>query len=282
MAAPELSKLVSSAAEAARGAEAGDAAARDRALDSLRLLSRAAVTATLLKETDAGKRVNRLSKSTDEEVAAAASKVVLAWKDCVKRGVAAADGVTAAGALSRRGSEAALASQRSTGGAASSSSGLPGDDAAVGDSADASRPTVSAADAQQQQAPSGSRPSLPPVPTQAAAAAAAVPSKTGDARRDRIRQLLSDALALVPLDERGGADPGAVGAAVEDAVHAKYGGSGPDYSAKVRSLSFNLKDPANPDLRTRVLRGNVTPQVSAVLGGWGVRMHCVLTCVHVA
>ena len=212
-------------------------------------------------------------------------RVVLAWKDCVKRGVAAADGVTAAaGALSRRGSEAALASQRSTGGAASSSSGLPGDDAAVGDSADASRPTVNAGDAQQQQAPSGSRPSLPPVPTQAAAAAAAaaVPSKTGDARRDRIRQLLSDALALVPLDERGGADPGAVGAAVEDAVHAKYGGSGPDYSAKVRSLSFNLKDPANPDLRTRVLRGNVTPQVSAVLGGWGVRMHCVRTCVHVA
>jgi hypothetical protein len=30
---------------------------------------------------------------------------------------------------------------------------------------------------------------------------------------------------------------------------------------QVRSLSFNLKDPANPDLRARVLQGEIDPQV---------------------
>jgi hypothetical protein len=33
------------------------------------------------------------------------------------------------------------------------------------------------------------------------------------------------------------------------------------YALQVRSLSFNLKDPANPDLRARVLQGEIDPQV---------------------
>ncbi len=40
------------------------------------------------------------------------------------------------------------------------------------------------------------------------------------------------------------------------------GGLSNDYKAKFRSLIFNLKDPNNPELRARVLRGEIAPQVS--------------------
>lgn len=39
-----------------------------------------------------------------------------------------------------------------------------------------------------------------------------------------------------------------------------------DYKARFRSLSFNLKDPANPELRARVLRGELAPAVLVTLG----------------
>lgn len=32
-------------------------------------------------------------------------------------------------------------------------------------------------------------------------------------------------------------------------------------AVQVRSLSFNFKDPSNPDLRARVLQGQIDPQV---------------------
>lgn len=37
------------------------------------------------------------------------------------------------------------------------------------------------------------------------------------------------------------------------------GGTNAEYKSKFRSLHFNLKDPANPELRARVLHGEVAP-----------------------
>ena len=37
------------------------------------------------------------------------------------------------------------------------------------------------------------------------------------------------------------------------------GNAGKDYKAKYRSLVFNLRDPNNPDLRARVLGGEISP-----------------------
>ena len=89
-----------------------------------------------------------------------------------------------------------------------------------------------------------------------------LPNHLGDRKRDKIRKLLCDGLALVPDSERRGQDPGEIAAAVESAIYNKYGGNtGPEYSSKVRTLSFNLKDPSNPDLRARVLNGAIDPQV---------------------
>uniref|UniRef100_A0A7S0SHQ2 Deoxyribodipyrimidine photo-lyase n=1 Tax=Mantoniella antarctica TaxID=81844 RepID=A0A7S0SHQ2_9CHLO len=72
----ELTRLVRAAVAAAAGGE--DSA---RAIDALKALKKATVTASLLSETQVGKEVKKLSKQgEDKEVAAAATAVVLAWK----------------------------------------------------------------------------------------------------------------------------------------------------------------------------------------------------------
>lgn len=113
IAAAELAKLVNSATEAAKQAEDGDKAHQGRCLDILKLLQKSQVSASVLKETSAGKSVNKLSKCADTVVAAAATKVVQSWKDCVKRQAQEAGGPSS--------SQPELSSQPSFGTAANSS-----------------------------------------------------------------------------------------------------------------------------------------------------------------
>ena len=54
---------------------------------------------------------------------------------------------------------------------------------------------------------------------------------------------------------------GIVAAEAEVALHNFGGGTTPKYKTKFRSLSFNLKDANNPDLRRRVLAREVAPDV---------------------
>ena len=55
-------------------------------------------------------------------------------------------------------------------------------------------------------------------------------------------------------------NPAAVAAAVESEMLKAYGSaSSKEYKAKFRQLSFNLKDPKNPDLRRSVLSGETEP-----------------------
>ena len=54
---------------------------------------------------------------------------------------------------------------------------------------------------------------------------------------------------------------GTVAAEVEVALFQHGGGVTAEYKAKFRSLSFNLKDANNPDLRRRVLSGEVAATV---------------------
>jgi transcription elongation factor S-II len=208
IAATELAKLVASASEAGKAADAGDAAQQGRCLDILKLLAKSHVTAGLLKETDAGKKVNRLSKSTDAKVAAAAAAVVQAWKDCVKKQAQEAGN-----------SQPELSSQPSFGTTVSSGA-------------------VNGGSSQQQQReqPVASKPSVTASSSSSGKASGPVrpPPKTGDGKRDKIRQLLCDGLCLVPDDQRGGQDPGEVAAEVEAAIYARFNQhTGPEYGAKV-------------------------------------------------
>ena len=52
---------------------------------------------------------------------------------------------------------------------------------------------------------------------------------------------------------------------MEVALFQHGGGVTGEYKAKYRSLSFNLKDSNNPDLRRRVLSGEVAAKVSCVM-----------------
>jgi transcription elongation factor S-II len=75
--------------------------------------------------------------------------------------------------------------------------------------------------------------------------------------RDKARQLFSDGLQMA-LPEVPGGDVAFASAEVECAMYASCGGVTKDYRTMTRRLSFNIKDPKNPDLRRRVLAGDVT------------------------
>jgi transcription elongation factor S-II len=212
IAATELAKLVASAAEAAKGADSGDVAQQGRCLDILKLLGKANVTASLLKETDAGKKINRLSKSTDAKVAAAAAAAVQAWKECVKRQAQEAGGT-----------QPELSSQPSFGTTTTSSGAANGGSSQQQQREQPAASTLSGSGSIRSASGSG-KASGPVRP----------PPKTGDGKRDKIRQLLCDGLCLVPDDERGGQDPGEVAAEVEAAIYARFNRhTGPEYGAKV-------------------------------------------------
>lgn len=75
--------------------------------------------------------------------------------------------------------------------------------------------------------------------------------------RDKTRQLFAEAL-LLAREAAPDADVGAAAAEAESAMHRQNDGVNQRYKAKYRSLIFNLKDANNPDLRRRVLSGEIT------------------------
>lgn len=91
--------------------------------------------------------------------------------------------------------------------------------------------------------------------------------KCNDAMRDKIRELLVEALSKVSdevdddtKDEVDACDPIRVAVAVESALFDKIGRSNGVQKVKYRSIMFNLKDPKNPDFRRKVLLGHVEPE----------------------
>jgi hypothetical protein len=63
--------------------------------------------------------------------------------------------------------------------------------------------------------------------------------------------------------------------AVETELHSWGGGVTPKYKARFRTLHFNLKDVNNPDLRRRVLSGEIAPQVRASSGAMLLLCHLI-------
>ncbi|EFJ50430.1 hypothetical protein VOLCADRAFT_88764 [Volvox carteri f. nagariensis] len=94
-----------------------------------------------------------------------------------------------------------------------------------------------------------------------------------DEVRSKVREQLASALqrALDELKAEGYTealpDPAAVAADVETELYKLHDNSvSKDYKAKFRSLSFNLRDNGNPELRARVLRGELPPPRLVTLG----------------
>ncbi|WCJ27855.1 Transcription elongation factor TFIIS [Euphorbia peplus] len=91
--------------------------------------------------------------------------------------------------------------------------------------------------------------------------------KSNDAMRDKIRELLVEALARVASevdeerrDEVNACDPIRVAVSVESAMFDKWGKSTGNQKTKYRSVMFNIKDQKNPDFRRKVLLGEVKPE----------------------
>lgn len=91
--------------------------------------------------------------------------------------------------------------------------------------------------------------------------------KCNDALRDKVRELLGEALSKVSgeadedlKDEVNAYDPIRVAVSVESVMFEKMGRSNGSQKFKYRSIMFNIKDPNNPDLRRKVLTGEVKPE----------------------
>ncbi|KAK9283668.1 hypothetical protein L1049_011918 [Liquidambar formosana] len=91
--------------------------------------------------------------------------------------------------------------------------------------------------------------------------------KCNEALRDKVRELLFEALSKVSIeadddivDEVNACDPIRVAVSVESVMFEKWGRSNGAQKFKYRSLMFNIKDPNNPDFRRKVLLGQVKPE----------------------
>ncbi|KAK6943365.1 Transcription factor IIS, N-terminal [Dillenia turbinata] len=91
--------------------------------------------------------------------------------------------------------------------------------------------------------------------------------KCNDAVRDKVRELLAEALSKVYdeadddiRDEVNACDAIRVAVQVESMMFEKLGRSNGTQKFKYRSIMFNIKDPNNPDLRRKVLLGEVKPE----------------------
>ena len=87
--------------------------------------------------------------------------------------------------------------------------------------------------------------------------------RTGDSIRDKVRKNLLDALLLSRTKESVEVEDDnkevTLACDIELAMHASLDGVSAKYKSKYMQLSFNLKDPKNPDLRRKVVLGDITP-----------------------
>eukprot|EP00262_Sarcandra_glabra_P012609 TRINITY_DN3282_c0_g3_i1.p1 TRINITY_DN3282_c0_g3~~TRINITY_DN3282_c0_g3_i1.p1 ORF type:complete len:369 (+),score=70.88 TRINITY_DN3282_c0_g3_i1:130-1236(+) len=91
--------------------------------------------------------------------------------------------------------------------------------------------------------------------------------KCNDSVRDKLRELLADAFSKVSseadedfMDDVNACDPIRVAVLVESVMFEKLGRSNGAQKFKYRSIMFNLKDANNPDLRRKVLLGQIKPE----------------------
>lgn len=89
--------------------------------------------------------------------------------------------------------------------------------------------------------------------------------ETGDTVRDKIRKNLAAALCIAVEEGAHAGDPVDVAVRIENRMYSDLEGVSAKYKAKFRQLHFNLKDAKNPDLRRKVLEGDIQPDVLLIL-----------------
>ncbi|XP_078586587.1 transcription elongation factor A protein 2-like [Branchiostoma floridae x Branchiostoma japonicum] len=83
-----------------------------------------------------------------------------------------------------------------------------------------------------------------------------------DGVRERCRQLLVQALETGTHNVQLVKD---LATSIEDHIFCEFKNTGTKYKNRVRSRAANLKDPRNPELRRRLIQGEITPQQMATM-----------------
>lgn len=187
----------------------------------------------LLRSTRIGVTVNKLKTYKDPAVARQAAELVSKWRSDIKK--------------------AGTASGSSTPKQSSVANGKASP-------APTASPAPSAKSQQSQQQPAKAKAKLTVAPENRSSKTDKVDTDvTGNKIRDNCLKLMYDGLAHMSTDSPD--DVLRVARAVE---HAAYNAYQPEtseaYKAKLRSLYQNLKNKSNPELRVRVLAGEISPQ----------------------
>jgi transcription elongation factor S-II len=247
-----IDSLVDAALSASKSLE--DPAQHSRVIDALKALKQKPITISLLAATMAPKRLKPLTKHPNEDIKKAASETIASWKQTARQ-------------------EETIIKEQVV--AASQKSEEEDDRAAA-------RPLVaSPADKPGKTLPS-TKPSQGPTPVSITTASQgttttnnindgadaasidldAIP-KAGDTVREKIRANLATALLKTISEGVDIQKSEIIKLAVEIEVELLkvHNGVSVQYKNKFRQLHFNLKNDKNPDLRRKVVVGEITPDI---------------------
>eukprot|EP01018_Ginkgo_biloba_P004619 Gb_10316 [translate_table: standard] len=245
----ELLELFEKARKAADIAAADDGpveAEEERCLDALKALRAVPVTMAILVSTQVGKRLRNLTKHPRGKIRTVASDLLDVWKKLVTSET-----------LSNNGNKASKSEDKQ------------------------SKPVkveVNANKAESVKVEKKVKVEVDSTSNKKASSSSNGPPKlTGmikcnDTLRDKFREILAEAFSKVPAEAEAeelvkirACDPIRVAVSVETVMFEKLGRSNGAQKFKYRSIMFNLKDANNPDLRRRVLIGEIKPEKLIVM-----------------
>ncbi|KAG8650053.1 transcription elongation factor TFIIS [Manihot esculenta] len=227
-----------------------------RCVDALKQLKKFPVTYDILVSTQVGKRLRPLTKHPREKIQTVASDLLEIWKKVVieettRKKNGAVDNKSSGKAEISMGETVNIEKAQKAGAVKVEKI----------DREEAIR--VERVPKEEKRASNVKKPSQAPIAPPKLTALV----KCNDALRDKVRELLVEALSKVASevdedarDEVSAWDPIRIAVAIESAMFEKMGRSNGAQKVKYRSIMFNMKDPNNPDLRKRVLLGEVKPE----------------------
>nr|XP_043617302.1 transcription elongation factor TFIIS-like [Erigeron canadensis] len=281
----ELFETAKKAADAAAAVGGGGAAEEDRCVDALNVLKKFPVNYQILVSTQVGKRLRQLAKHPRKKIQSLASELVEIWKSIIveetlkskkngnldikespksepeqemsekkfRRNFSTKVSKTEGIKVEKNGHSVTPTSERKINVVKTEKKTTTTDNVVI---AEKISTTNDNAKVEKKSSPNNV---APPKLTSLV--------YCNDALRDKIRELLAEALCKVAgeageesRDTVAACDPYRVAVSVESAMFEKWGRSNGAQKFKYRSIMFNVKDPKNPDFRRKLLLGDVKPE----------------------
>ena len=225
-------------------------------VEPLLKLRKVDMTAAILSSTQAGKKLKTLSKQkgVSEEVAALAKKIVGEWKAKMVSLRSTPTGLTGATTVGTNGAGVVEVE----GGAEAEAEGeAPTPTGGKDGGKDKNEGTSEGYKTDD----TANKIDIDNVP----ATTTTKPEVSGDVLRDKIRTRLFEALCMARQEGVTSMDEGPLACEIEEAMFETLEGTSSKYKTKFQQLHFNLKDSRNPDLRRKVVLGEIDPKELLVL-----------------